>query len=67
MVALAEAEKALNTLIQTIITTLQAGGRLSLPGFGVFSLSKRPAQSGLGSMTPLTLQPIPHPSFFLNQ
>jgi len=53
----AETEKVLNALIQTIITTLQAGGRVSIPGFGVFSVSERPERTGRNPQTgePLTI------------
>jgi DNA-binding protein HU-beta len=52
----AEAEKALGALIQTIITTLQAGSRVSLPEFGVFSVSERPERTGRNPQTGATIQ-----------
>lgn len=51
-----ETENALGALIQTIINTLQAGGRVSLPGFGIFSVSERPERTGRNPQTGATIQ-----------
>jgi len=47
----AETEKALGALVQTIITVLQAEGRVPLPGFGIFSVSERPERTGRNPQT----------------
>jgi DNA-binding protein HU-beta len=52
----AEAEKTLGALIDTIITTLQTDGRVSLPGFGIFSVSERPERTGRNPQTGAMIQ-----------
>jgi DNA-binding protein HU-beta len=55
----AEAEKAINSLIQTISKTLKKKGRLALAGFGTFLVNQRKAREG---RNPQTGKPIKIPA-----
>jgi len=45
------AEKAVNTLIETIKASLKKGNKVILLGFGTFSVSKRKARKGRNPRT----------------
>jgi DNA-binding protein HU-beta len=45
------AEKALNGFMNTVKKTLRKGSRLSLTGFGTFSVSNRKARTGRNPQT----------------
>jgi DNA-binding protein HU-beta len=45
------AEKAVNTLIETIKASLKKGNKVILLGFGTFSVSKRKARKGRNPQT----------------
>ena len=47
----ADANKALNSLIDTITVELSEGGRIDLVGFGSFSLKHRNARTGRNPST----------------
>lgn len=47
----AEAEKALNCFMESVESTLKNGGKVSLIGFGSFSVSKRAARTGRNPQT----------------
>jgi DNA-binding protein HU-beta len=42
----ASAEKALNAFISSVTKALKKGNKLTLPGFGTFSVAKRRARNG---------------------
>lgn len=48
----AEAEKAINTLVDIITEQLKAGGEVTLTGFGNFSVSNRAARTGVNPQNP---------------
>ena len=54
-----DAEKAINSLIRTVSTTLKKEGRLALAGFGTFAVSQRKAREG---RNPQTGKPIKIPA-----
>jgi len=54
-----DAEKAINSLIRTVSTTLKKQGRLALAGFGTFVVSQRKAREG---RNPQTGKPIKIPA-----
>jgi DNA-binding protein HU-beta len=47
----ATAGKALDTVIEAVAKTLKKGGKLTLVGFGTFSVSKRKARKGRNPQT----------------
>jgi DNA-binding protein HU-beta len=47
----AAADRALNSILSNITTTLKSGDRISLVGFGTFSISKRAARIGRNPQT----------------
>jgi DNA-binding protein HU-beta len=51
----ADAKKALDAMTESITETLQQGDKLSLVGFGTFSINQRAERQG---KNPLTGQPI---------
>ncbi len=55
----ADAEKAINSLIKSVSTTLRSDGRLALAGFGTFVVSSRKAREG---RNPQTGKPIKIPA-----
>jgi DNA-binding protein HU-beta len=55
----ADAEKAINSLIKSVSTTLKSDGRLALAGFGTFVVSSRKAREG---RNPQTGKPIKIPA-----
>lgn len=52
----AQAAEALNAVINGIGDTLKAGDKVTLVGFGTFSISKREARSGRNPQTGKTIQ-----------
>ena len=46
-----DAKKALEAAIEAVAETLKAGGRISLVGFGSFSVSERGARTGRNPQT----------------
>ncbi|MDR9487526.1 HU family DNA-binding protein [Salibacter sp.] len=52
----ADAKKALDAFIDTTTKTLKKGDRLSLVGFGSFSISKRSARTGRNPQTGKEIQ-----------
>jgi DNA-binding protein HU-beta len=51
----AQATDALNAVVDGITATLQAGDKVTLIGFGTFSISKREARSGRNPQTGKTI------------
>ncbi|MCK9175233.1 MAG: HU family DNA-binding protein [Desulforhopalus sp.] len=51
----ADAEKALNGTLATIAETLKKGDKVTLVGFGTFSVSKREARTGRNPQTGKTI------------
>ena len=47
----AAADRALNSLLASVTKELKKGGRVSLVGFGTFSISKRAARMGRNPQT----------------
>ena len=47
----AASEKALNAVMEAITKTVKSGGRVSLVGFGSFSVSQRSARTGRNPQT----------------
>lgn len=47
----AQATEALNTMIEAIRKTMKKGDKVSLVGFGTFSVSKRKARTGINPKT----------------
>ena len=45
------ASQAINSVIDTITKELKRGGRLTLPGFGTFSVGNRKARAGRNPQT----------------
>ena len=52
----AAAKAALESLIGSVESTLKGGGRVSLVGFGSWSVSKRAAREGRNPQTGATIQ-----------
>ena len=52
----AAAKAALESLIGSVWSTLKGGGRVSLVGFGSWSVSKRAAREGRNPQTGATIQ-----------
>ncbi|MCB9203034.1 MAG: HU family DNA-binding protein [Flavobacteriales bacterium] len=50
------AKKALESFTSNVTKTLQAGGRISLIGFGTFSVSERSAREGINPQTKQKIQ-----------
>lgn len=55
----AAADRALNATIESITTTLQKGGKVTITGFGTFSVSKRSARNGVNPRNPKETIKIP--------
>ena len=47
----ADSGRALDAVIEAVTKTLKKGDRVSLPGFGSFSISKRSARTGRNPQT----------------
>ncbi|RMG83654.1 MAG: HU family DNA-binding protein [Bacteroidetes bacterium] len=52
----ADAATAVNTVLDSIRDTLKDGGRVTLIGFGTFSVSHREARTGRNPQTGATIQ-----------
>ena len=50
-----DAKKALDACVEAIVDALKGGDKVSLVGFGTFSVAKRPARQGIN---PLTKKPL---------
>lgn len=46
-----ESALAVNAVLDVIASTMQQGGRISMPGFGSFALKERPARTGRNPRT----------------
>ncbi len=46
-----DAEKALDAILENVTAALQGGGKISLVGFGSFSVSQRKARTGRNPRT----------------
>lgn len=55
----ADAERAVDTVISTIVDALKAGGELSIAGFGTFVAKKRAART---ARNPKTGEPVQVPA-----
>ncbi len=51
-----DAKKALEATVKSVSEALAAGDRISLVGFGTFSVSERSARSGINPKTKETIQ-----------
>ena len=52
----ASSEKALNLIVDAISTTLKKGNKVTLVGFGTFSVAKRKARIGRNPRTGTTIK-----------
>lgn len=52
----AAAKKALDSFVENVSGSLKKGGRISLVGFGSFSVSKRSAREGRNPQTGATIK-----------
>lgn len=52
----ADADRALNAALNAITKSLKKGNRVSIPGFGSFSVSKRKARTGRNPQTGETIK-----------
>jgi|SRR5271157_1165012 len=52
----ADAEKAINIILDDIAAALKGGDRVNISGFGTFSISERQARSGRNPKTGETIQ-----------
>lgn len=52
----AQATDALNAVVDSIGGELKSGGKVTLIGFGTFSVSERPARTGRNPQTGATIQ-----------
>lgn len=52
----ADAERAVNAVLDTISDTLKRGGEVAFTGFGKFSVSHRSARQGVNPQTGATIQ-----------
>jgi DNA-binding protein HU-beta len=55
-VSKAAAGKALNSMIDAVIKTVKKGTKVTLVGFGTFSVSKRKARTGRNPQTGATIK-----------
>ena len=51
-----QAEQAVETVIETIVSTLKAGGEVSIAGLGIFSTKTRAARQARNPRTGATIQ-----------
>ena len=47
----ADSKKALDACVEAIVDALKGGDKVSLVGFGTFSVAKRPARQGINPAT----------------
>lgn len=52
----ADTDRALSALIDTIENTVRGGDKVSIPGFGTFSLTERKARTGRNPQTGATIK-----------
>ena len=52
----ADSARALDAMLDAVTGTLMAGDKVTLPGFGTFSTSKRAARSGRNPQTGATIK-----------
>ena len=52
----ADAERAIDTMLDAITTTLKGGGEVSIAGLGIFSVKKRAARAARNPRTGATVQ-----------
>lgn len=52
----ADAERAVETIIDSIVTTLKNGEEVSIAGLGIFATKARPARQGRNPRTGETIQ-----------
>lgn len=52
----ADAERAVETMIDAIVKTLKSGDEVSIAGLGIFSTKVRPARTGRNPRTGETIQ-----------
>ncbi len=52
----ADAEKAVNSFLETVTETLKAGDKITFPGFGTFEVAERAAREGRNPQTGATIQ-----------
>jgi len=55
----AAADRALNALIDSVTSTLKKGGKVTITGFGTFSVSHRSARKGVNPRNPSETIQIP--------
>ena len=51
-----DAKKALEATVKTIADALTAGDKVAVLGFGTFSVSERPARTGINPATKATIE-----------
>ena len=51
-----QANAALDSLVEAVTKTLKGGGKVTLVGFGTFSVSKRAARTGRNPQTGATIK-----------
>ncbi len=54
-----DVERVINGVLETITKTLTEGGKVTLTGFGTFSVSQRAARSGVNPQNPSVKIQIP--------
>ena len=52
----ADAKKAVDAFCETVTEVLKAGDKLALLGFGTFSVTEKPARTGLNPRTKETIE-----------
>lgn len=52
----ADAERAVDTMLESITNTLKGGGEVSVAGLGIFSVKKRAARAARNPRTGATVQ-----------
>ncbi|MEO8811529.1 MAG: integration host factor subunit beta [Caulobacteraceae bacterium] len=58
-------ERVVGTIFESVIATLEGGGRVELRGFGAFSIRSRPARPGRNPRTGAAVEvPAKHVPFF---
>ncbi len=51
-----DSDKAVNALLETVQAAVQAGDKVTIPGFGSFSVSERKARTGRNPQTGETIK-----------
>ena len=52
----AQSERAVDTMVDSIISSLKSGGEVSIAGLGIFSTKMRPARQGRNPRTGESIQ-----------